>query len=82
MRFEDASVLSSFTNGFSFVRNSMRRGVPARVELFAEEALEIAAVALADVFEGVAVNHDHGRIRAALVRKAGLRTTAAARGGC
>lgn len=47
------------------------------VELLAEEAFEIAAVAFADVLEGVAVNHDDRRIRAALVREAGLRTAAA-----
>lgn len=50
---------------------------PGEVELLAEEALQVAPVAFPDVLQGVPVHDDDGRVRAPLVREAGLRAAAA-----
>ena len=55
------------------------KGRPGKIEFFAEERLEVAAIRFADIFECIAVHNDDGRVAAALVCVAGLGSSAA---GC
>ena len=50
--------------------NSQR--CPNKFEVFAESPLEVSFVGVCDMFEGISVNHNDGRIHAALVRVAQL----------